>query len=155
MSHSSAEVTYQPAGAGQRARTAQFDTSIISDPKSWLAKRLGPLVRCDVTLRSDDLDAVDGEIKGGASSSSRIDDHKSETPGAHAMPEDPSLRSIAPGAPLSSGTGETIDGRPHLNPLRTDPSNAPNKNPAADEQASSLLHARDVPHRPPTQDISL
>jgi putative DNA primase/helicase len=66
MSHSSAEVIYQPAGAGQRARTAQFDTSIIRDPENWLAKRLGLLARCDIALRCGDFVTADGEIKGEA-----------------------------------------------------------------------------------------
>ena len=43
MSHSSAEVTYRPAGAGHRARTARGDLSRIPDPEAWLTNRLGPL----------------------------------------------------------------------------------------------------------------
>lgn len=43
MSHSSAEVTYRPAGAGHRARNARVDLFLIPDPQSWLTIRLGPL----------------------------------------------------------------------------------------------------------------
>ena len=43
MSHSSAEVTYRPAGAGHRARTARVDLARIPDPEAWLTNRLGPL----------------------------------------------------------------------------------------------------------------
>ena len=63
MSHSSAEVTYQPEGAGQRTRTALFDTSIIPDPEEWLTKSLGPLARFAVIQHVEDLDAADGEVK--------------------------------------------------------------------------------------------
>jgi putative DNA primase/helicase len=63
MSHSSAWVTYQPEGAGQRARTARFDTSIIPDPKEWLTQRLGSLARFEVTQRAEHVDAADGEVK--------------------------------------------------------------------------------------------
>ena len=104
-------MTYQPAGAGQRARTARFDLGLIPDPKSWLVERLGPLARCDVSSRDDDLDAEAGEVKGAVSSVASID----ECEGV---------------------------------------SNAPNRNPAADGQASLLPHVRDVPDRPPTQEIS-
>ena len=43
MSHSSAEVTYRPQGAGHRARTARVDLARIPDPETWLTNRLGPL----------------------------------------------------------------------------------------------------------------
>ena len=48
MSHSSAEVTYRPAGPGHRARTARVDLSRIADPEAWLTNRLGPLTQCDI-----------------------------------------------------------------------------------------------------------
>jgi putative DNA primase/helicase len=48
MSHSSAEVTYRPAGPGHRARTARVDLARIPDPEAWLTNRLGPLARCDI-----------------------------------------------------------------------------------------------------------
>jgi putative DNA primase/helicase len=52
MSHSSAEVTYRPTGAGHRARTARVDLARIPDPEAWLTNRLGQLasftlMRCD------------------------------------------------------------------------------------------------------------
>ncbi len=59
LSPSSVWVTYQPEGAGQRARTALFDTSIIPDPENWLFKRLGPLARCEVGLRGDEISTED------------------------------------------------------------------------------------------------
>jgi putative DNA primase/helicase len=43
MSPSSVEVTYRPAGAGHRARTAIVDLARIPDPEAWLTNRLGPL----------------------------------------------------------------------------------------------------------------
>jgi putative DNA primase/helicase len=43
MSHSSAEVTYRPQGAGHRARSARVDLARIPDPEAWLTNRLGPL----------------------------------------------------------------------------------------------------------------
>jgi putative DNA primase/helicase len=43
MSHSCAQVTYRPEGAGHRARTAQVNLSRIHDPEAWLTNRLGPL----------------------------------------------------------------------------------------------------------------
>jgi len=43
MSHSSAEVTYRPAGPSHRARTARVDLARIPDPEAWLTNRLGPL----------------------------------------------------------------------------------------------------------------
>ena len=150
MSHSSAEVTYQPTGAGQRARTARFDTSFIRDPESWLAKRLGPLARCDLILRSHDLDAEVDEVKGEASSIASDGDLGIKGRHEHAAPETPPT----PHAPCSSDIQALVHGLPHLTSLRAGPSNAPSKNPAADQQASPLLHARDVPHRPPTQEIS-
>lgn len=45
MSPSSAEVTYQPAGAGHRDRTARVDLDRIPDPEAWLTSRVGPLAR--------------------------------------------------------------------------------------------------------------
>ncbi len=48
MSPSSAEVTYRPAGAGHRARTACVDLARIPDPEAWLTNRLGPLALCDI-----------------------------------------------------------------------------------------------------------
>ena len=45
MSHSSAEVTYRPAGAGHRARIARVDLARIPDPEAWLTNRLGPLAQ--------------------------------------------------------------------------------------------------------------
>jgi len=48
MSHSSAEVTYRPAGPGHRARTARVDLARIPDPEAWLTNRLGPLAHCDI-----------------------------------------------------------------------------------------------------------
>jgi putative DNA primase/helicase len=74
MSHSSAWVIYRPEGAGQRARTALFDTSIIPDPENWLAKSLGPLARCEIAMRVEDMDVADGEVKTSANSNARIDD---------------------------------------------------------------------------------
>ena len=49
MSHSSAEVTYRPAGAGHRARTARVDLARIPDPEAWLTNRLGPLASFALT----------------------------------------------------------------------------------------------------------
>ena len=43
MSHSCAQLTYRPEGAGHRARTAQVNLSRIHDPEAWLTNRLGPL----------------------------------------------------------------------------------------------------------------
>ena len=48
MSHSSAEVTYRPTGAGHRARTARVDLTRIPDPEAWLTNRLGPLASFDI-----------------------------------------------------------------------------------------------------------
>lgn len=56
MSHSSAEVTYQPEGPGQRSRTAQFDLGIIRAPHDWLVERLGPLSKCHIVMRDSDVD---------------------------------------------------------------------------------------------------
>jgi len=53
MSHSSAEVTYRPTGAGHRARTARVDLSRIPDPEAWLTNRLGPLARFDIRPGND------------------------------------------------------------------------------------------------------
>ena len=73
LSPSSAWVTYQPEGAGQRARTALFDTSIIPDPENWLAKSLGPLARFEVTQSAEQVDAADGEVKAPVHSDTHID----------------------------------------------------------------------------------
>lgn len=62
MSPSSAWVTYQPEGAGQRTRTALFDTSIIPDPENWLTDRLGRLARFEVVAPDKRLRAADGEV---------------------------------------------------------------------------------------------
>jgi putative DNA primase/helicase len=48
MSHSSAEVTYRPAGPGHRTRTARVDLARMPDPEAWLTNRLGPLAQCDI-----------------------------------------------------------------------------------------------------------
>ncbi|MCA8880953.1 MAG: hypothetical protein KDA73_13585, partial [Rhodobacteraceae bacterium] len=52
MSHSSAEVTYRPEGAGHRARTAPVDLSSIPDPEAWLTNRLGPLASFEMRSRA-------------------------------------------------------------------------------------------------------
>ncbi|MBW7852609.1 MAG: hypothetical protein H3C38_19110, partial [Rhodospirillales bacterium] len=68
MSHSSAEVTWRPAGPGHRARTARVDLARIPDPEAWLTNRLGPLASfelkpCDsaapVAIDPSDLDRLD------------------------------------------------------------------------------------------------
>ena len=88
LSPSSAWVTYQPEGAGQRARTALFDTSIIPDPENWLAKSLGPLARFEVTQRAEHVDAADGEVKAPVHS----DTHINEPEGASNTPvKDPAV----------------------------------------------------------------
>ena len=74
LSPSSAWVTYQPEGAGQRTRTALFDTSIIPDPEEWLTKRLGPFARCEIAMRVEEMDMADGEVKTSANSNAEIDD---------------------------------------------------------------------------------
>lgn len=56
MSHSSAAVTYQPAGAGKRPRRATFDLSIVPDPEAWLTARPGPLAACVVQRQSGACD---------------------------------------------------------------------------------------------------
>jgi len=48
MSPSSALVTYQPEGAGQKPRQATFDLTCIADPEAWLRERLGPLSMCEI-----------------------------------------------------------------------------------------------------------
>ena len=48
MSHSSAEVSYRPAGSGHRARTACVDLSRIPDPESWLTNRHGSLASFEI-----------------------------------------------------------------------------------------------------------
>ncbi len=48
MSPSSAEVTYRPAGAGHRIRTARVDLAHIPDPQAWLRNRLGPLASFEI-----------------------------------------------------------------------------------------------------------
>jgi putative DNA primase/helicase len=74
LSPSSAWVTYQPEGTEHRARIARFDISIISGPENWLAKSLGPLARCEIAMRVEDMDVADGEVKTSANSNARIDD---------------------------------------------------------------------------------
>ena len=60
MSHSSAEVTYRPEGAGHRARTARVDLSRIPDPEAWLTNRLGPLASFEMRpIVGADIDAPD------------------------------------------------------------------------------------------------
>jgi len=60
MSHSSAEVTYRPEGAGHRARTARVDLSSIPDPEAWLTNRLGPLASFEMRyIAATDADAPD------------------------------------------------------------------------------------------------
>ena len=54
MSHSSAEVTYRPAGPGHRARTARVDLTRIPDPETWLTNRLGPLAAFDIVAPRDE-----------------------------------------------------------------------------------------------------
>ncbi|WP_395664056.1 hypothetical protein, partial [Aestuariivirga sp.] len=88
LSPSSAWVTYQPEGAGQRARTALFDTSIIPGPENWVAKSLGPLARFEVTQRAEHVDAADGEVKAPVHS----DTHINEPEGASNTPDkDPAV----------------------------------------------------------------
>jgi putative DNA primase/helicase len=53
MSHSSAEMTYRPTGAGHRSRTARVDLSSIPDPEAWLTNRLGPLAIFDIRPGDD------------------------------------------------------------------------------------------------------
>jgi putative DNA primase/helicase len=77
MSPSSAWVTYQPEGAGQRTRIARFDTSIISNPEEWLTQRLGSLARCEFTPPSEHLDATDGEVKAPVHSDTHINEPES------------------------------------------------------------------------------
>ena len=48
MSHSSVEVTWRPAGAGHRVRTARVDLARIPDPQTWLTERLGPLASFEI-----------------------------------------------------------------------------------------------------------
>ena len=74
LSPSSAWVTYQPEGAGQRTRTALFDTSIIPDPEEWLTKRLGPFASCEIAMRAEEMDMADGEVKTSANSNAEFDD---------------------------------------------------------------------------------
>jgi putative DNA primase/helicase len=52
MSPSSAEVTYRPAGAGHRTRTARVDLARIPDPEAWLTRRLGPLASISIERRA-------------------------------------------------------------------------------------------------------
>lgn len=54
MSHSSAHVTYQLAGAGQQLRHAVFDPGVIPDPSEWLSERLGPLSLCHIVVQEDE-----------------------------------------------------------------------------------------------------
>jgi putative DNA primase/helicase len=60
MSHSSAEVTYRPAGAGHRPRSARVDLARIPDPEAWLTNRLGPLASFE--MRSIDSGAPDPAV---------------------------------------------------------------------------------------------
>ncbi len=53
MSPSSAMVTYQPAGAGQKIRAAMFDLNLIPDPREWLSARLGELTRYEIVKPAD------------------------------------------------------------------------------------------------------
>ena len=95
LSPSSAWVTYQLEGAGQRARTALFDTSIIPDPENWLTKRLGPLARFETNRRAEHVDAADGEVKAPVHS----DTHINESEGASStLVKDPAVGEQA-GAP--------------------------------------------------------
>jgi len=88
-------VTYQLEGAGQRARTALFDTSIIPDPENWLTNRLGPLARFETNRRAEHVDAADGEVKAPVHS----DTHINEPEGASNTPvKDPAVGEQA-GAP--------------------------------------------------------
>jgi hypothetical protein len=45
-------VTYQLAGAGQRARCAWFDLSLIPAPRGWLEARLGALAHYELEQRA-------------------------------------------------------------------------------------------------------
>ncbi len=57
-------VRYQPPGRGQRSRTAQFDTTLIPAPESWLASRLGALAMFEIvaaTTTEDTTSRSDGE----------------------------------------------------------------------------------------------
>ena len=72
MSHSSAEVTYRPEGAGHRARTARVDLARIPDPEAWLTNRLGPLAQSDIAVpleqqaaQHDRLDALASRLASG------------------------------------------------------------------------------------------
>ncbi|MBW6496631.1 MAG: hypothetical protein K0B16_19155, partial [Burkholderiaceae bacterium] len=67
MSHSSAEVTYRPAGAGHRARTAHVDLARIPDPEAWLTNRLGPLAHCDIAAPLGEQDTQHARPDGLAS----------------------------------------------------------------------------------------
>ncbi|EDP62661.1 hypothetical protein BAL199_22672 [alpha proteobacterium BAL199] len=60
MSHSSAEVTYRPEGAGHRARSARVDLSRIPDPEAWLTNRLGPLASFMLTGCNSDASESNG-----------------------------------------------------------------------------------------------
>jgi putative DNA primase/helicase len=42
------QVTYQPAGPGQKPRTGWFDLSAIPDPAAWLTEKVGKLARCEI-----------------------------------------------------------------------------------------------------------
>lgn len=68
MSHSSAEVTYRPEGAGHRARTARVDLFRIPNPEAWLTNRLGPLASFE--MRRDEGADIDAP---GASAPARLD----------------------------------------------------------------------------------
>jgi len=47
-------VTYQPVGAGMKARVARFDVGVIADPKSWLEAKIGLLARFEVVAQVAD-----------------------------------------------------------------------------------------------------
>jgi putative DNA primase/helicase len=61
MSPSSAEVTYRPAGAGHRARTARVDLARIPDPEAWLTNRIGTLAACEVWLCGESTEHAPAE----------------------------------------------------------------------------------------------
>jgi hypothetical protein len=41
-------VTYRPAGAGQKDRTARFDLALIPEPLVWLERQLGPMAHFEM-----------------------------------------------------------------------------------------------------------
>jgi hypothetical protein len=60
MSLSSSFVTYRPAGAGQKSRTARFDLEQIPDPKIWLEQAIGHMAHFEL-LRSGSTPAMTDE----------------------------------------------------------------------------------------------